>query len=41
MIEASGAEASTRSFVGEQAIPLEELYLYGLLSRPGNGEVIK
>lgn len=41
VIDTSAPKELVRSVPGEQAIPLEELYLYGLLSRPGNGEVIK
>jgi len=41
VIDTSAPEARVRSVAGEQAIPLEELYLYGLLSRPGSDEVIK
>jgi hypothetical protein len=41
VIDTSAPKELVRSVAGEQAIPLEELYLYGLLSRPGNGEVIK
>jgi len=41
VIDTSAPKAPVRSVAGEQAIPLEELYLYGLLSRPGSGEVIK
>ncbi len=41
VIDTSAPKALVRSVNGEQAIPLEELYLYGLLSRPSNGEVIK
>ncbi|MNO71739.1 hypothetical protein D3C76_626620 [compost metagenome] len=37
MIDTSGANASILSFAGEQEIPLEELYTYGLLTRPSNG----
>lgn len=41
MMDASGTETSTRIFAGEQDIPLEERYAYGLLSRPGHDEVSK
>jgi len=41
MIDTRGAKASIRSFVGEQEMPQEELYVYGLRSRPDNGEVNK
>lgn len=36
IIDTGGAQASVRSFAGEQGIPLEELYAYGLLSKPSN-----
>ena len=35
VIDTSAPKELVRSVAGEQAIPLEELYLYGLLSRPG------
>lgn len=41
VIDTSAPETRVRSVAREQAIPLEELYLYGLLSRPGSDEVIK
>jgi hypothetical protein len=41
MIETIGAEATTRSFVGEYEIPLEELHAYELLPRPSNDKVIE
>ena len=41
MIDTSGAKVSILSFAGEQEVPLEELYTYGLLTRPRSDEVIK
>lgn len=41
MMDASGTKVSISPFDREQVIPLEMLYVYGLLTRPGNGEVIK
>lgn len=41
VIDTSAPKALVRSVAGEQLIPLEELYAHGLLSRPGNGEVIQ
>lgn len=41
MIDTSGPQVTVRSFTREQEIPLEQLYGYGLLIKPGNDEVIK
>ena len=41
MIDTSGPQVTVRSFTREQEIPLEQLYGYGLLTKPGNDEVIK
>ncbi|MGE1082374.1 hypothetical protein ACQJ0O_09080 [Pseudomonas shirazensis] len=41
MIDTSGPQVTVRSFTREQDIPLEQLYGYGLLTKPGNDEVIK
>lgn len=41
VIDTSAPQALVSKVAGEQAIPLEELYLYGLRCRPGSGDVIK
>lgn len=41
MMDASGSKVSISPFDREQVIPLEKLYVYGLLSRPGKDKVIK
>lgn len=41
MIDTSCLQVTVRSFTREQEIPIEQLYGYGLLTKPGNDEVIK